>query len=144
MNIRTASYWATTIFTASALWTGGVANLCRADSTVQGLLSLGYPAYFATILGGWKVLGGFAIVAPRFALLKEWAYAGIAFDLTAAAFSHAAMRHSAVDAIVPIVFLAIAAGSWHLRPASRKLSAETLVSPVGSSPGTRQAITAAV
>jgi hypothetical protein len=56
-------------------------------------------------------------VALRLPLLKEWAYAGIAFDLTRAAFSHAAMGHPAFKVIVPLVILAIAAVSWALRPA---------------------------
>ena len=106
------------------------------------MLSLGYPIYFATILGAWKVLGGFAIVAPRFPRLKEWAYAGVAFDLTAATFSHVAMGHSAAEAIVPIVLLGIAAVSWHLRPASRRLGAETLEPPVPARIVTREVATA--
>jgi hypothetical protein len=92
---------------------------------VQGIAELGYPAYFVTILGTWKVLGGLAILAPRLLRLKEWAYAGIAFDLTGAAFSHAAMGHPAVKVIAPLVLLGIAAASWALRPPSRVLGAAT-------------------
>jgi uncharacterized membrane protein YphA (DoxX/SURF4 family) len=125
MNSRSALYWASTIVTALFFLTGGAANLYRADATMQGMVSLGYPAYFATILGTWKILGGVAILVPRNPRLKEWAYAGVAFDLTAATFSHVAMGHSAATAIVPIVLLGIAAGSWALRPASRKLGATT-------------------
>jgi hypothetical protein len=43
--------------------------------------------------------------------LKEWAYAGIAFDLTGATFSHVAVGNPAAKAIVPLVLLAIAATS---------------------------------
>jgi hypothetical protein len=89
------------------------------------MAELGYPAYFVTILGTWKVLGAFSILAPRLPRLKEWAYAGIAFDLTGAAFSHAAMDHPAVKLIVPLVLLGIAAASWALRPPSRMLGAAT-------------------
>ena len=52
---------------------------------------LGYPTYFFVILGVWKVLGAIAILVPRFPRLKEWAYAGIFFDLTGAAASCAAV-----------------------------------------------------
>ena len=52
---------------------------------------LGYPMYFFAILGFWKVLGAIAILVPRFPRLKEWAYAGIFFDLTGAAASCAAV-----------------------------------------------------
>jgi hypothetical protein len=46
---------------------------------------LGYPAHFVTIRGIWKVLGGGAVLFPGFALLQEWAYTGMIFDLTALA-----------------------------------------------------------
>ena len=89
MNALSAAYWTTTTLTALAFLTGGAAYLSGADVPVRGMAALGYPAYFVTILGTWKVLGGLAILAPRLPRLKEWAYAGIAFDLTGAAFSHA-------------------------------------------------------
>src|SRR5512139_2014559 len=119
--MRTAAYWTTTALTAFAFLSGGATWLSRADFAMAGIAELGYPAYFATLLGAWKVLGGLAILAPRLPRAKEWAYAGIAFDLTGAAFSHAAVGHPAAKAIVPLVILGIAAGSWALRPASRRL-----------------------
>jgi len=93
----------------------------RADEPLRGMAALGYPAYFVTILGAWKLLGGLALLAPRLPRLKEWAYAGIAFDLTGAAFSHAAVGHPAAKVIAPLVILGLAAASWALRPASRRL-----------------------
>jgi uncharacterized membrane protein YphA (DoxX/SURF4 family) len=121
MNARAAGYWTTTTLVALAFLTGGAAYLARADEPVRGMAALGYPAYFVTILGAWKLLGGLALLAPRLPRLKEWAYAGIAFDLTGAAFSHVAVGHPAAKAIVPLAILGIAAGSWALRPASRRL-----------------------
>jgi uncharacterized membrane protein YphA (DoxX/SURF4 family) len=121
MNARAAGYWTTTTLVALAFLTGGAAYLARADEPVRGMAALGYPAYFVTILGAWKLLGGLALLAPRLPRLKEWAYAGIAFDLTGAAFSHAAVAHPAAKVIAPLVILGIAAGSWALRPASRRL-----------------------
>jgi hypothetical protein len=98
------------------------------------MAELGYPAYFVTILGIWKVLGGLAILAPRRPLLKEWAYAGIAFDLTGAAFSHAAVGQPMVKVIVPLVLLGIAVASWALRPASRRFGSTSLPAPLAESP----------
>lgn len=123
MNIRSAGYWTTTTLIALAFLSGGAAYLVRADVPLRGMAELGYPAYFVTILGAWKVLGGLAILAPRLPRLKEWAYAGIAFDLTGAAFSHAAVGDPLVKVIVPLVLLGIAAASWALRPESRRLGA---------------------
>lgn len=121
--LRNAGYWTATILIALALLSGGAAYLSGADTPLRGMADLGYPAYVVTILGIWKVLGGVALLAPRFPLLKEWAYAGIAFNLTGAAFSHAAVGDPRAKVIVPLVLLAIAAASWALRPASRRLSA---------------------
>jgi hypothetical protein len=80
------------------------------------MAELGYPAYFVTILGIAKLLGGTAILAPRFPRLKEWAYAGIAFDLLGASASHAAVGHPAAKVVVPLVLCGIAAASWALLP----------------------------
>ncbi|OLB62860.1 MAG: hypothetical protein AUI11_03795 [Acidobacteria bacterium 13_2_20CM_2_66_4] len=54
--------------------------------------------------------------------MKEWAYAGFVFDLTAAAVSRAAVGDGAADIIAPLVFLALVLASWALRPASRRLA----------------------
>jgi hypothetical protein len=100
---------------------GGVAYLLRAEPTAQGITALGYPTYFLTILGFWKLLGGLAILAPRMQLVKEWAYAGIVFDFTGAAWSHVAVGDPAPKALVPLVLLLVTVASWALRPASRRL-----------------------
>ncbi|WP_257459228.1 DoxX family protein [Archangium lipolyticum] len=125
MNARGAVYWMATTLTALCILSGGAANLSHAEVPLRGLAELGYPAYFATILGAWKVLGGLVLLAPRLPRLKEWAYAGIAFALSGAAFSHAAVGDPAVKVIVPLVILGLAVTSWALRPASRVLGAVT-------------------
>jgi uncharacterized membrane protein YphA (DoxX/SURF4 family) len=122
MNARSAAYWTTTTLTALAFLSGGAACLLQAESNLRGMIELGYPAYFVTLIGAWKLLGGLAILAPRFPRLKEWAYAGIAFDLLGAAFSHAAVGHPPIKVMVPLVIFGIAAASWALRPASRRLA----------------------
>ena len=122
VTARSAGYWTATVFIALAMLSGGAAYLFGAEVPLRGMADLGYPAYFVTILGIWKVLGGLALVAPRLPLLKEWAYAGIAFDLTGAAFSHAAVGDPVAKVAVPLVLLAIMAMSWALRPGSRRLA----------------------
>jgi uncharacterized membrane protein YphA (DoxX/SURF4 family) len=122
-TIKNIAYWATTILGPASFVIGGVLNLTQTEQVVSVMTHLGYPAYFASILGIWKLLGAIAIVMPRFPRLKEWAYAGFFFDLTAAAVSHAAVGDSAVDIAMPLVFLALVLASWALRPASRTLRA---------------------
>lgn len=58
---------------------------------VYGIKYLGYPVYFLTILGIWKILGVVAVLIPKFPLLKEWAYAGFFFVMSGAIFSHIAV-----------------------------------------------------
>jgi uncharacterized membrane protein YphA (DoxX/SURF4 family) len=123
MNFRSAGYWTTTTLIGLAFLSGGVVYLARVEAAASGLAKLGYPPYFITILGVWKLLGALAILAPRFPRLKEWAYAGIVFDLTGAAFSHAAVGDPAQNLIAPLVLLGMTAASWALRPPSRRLDA---------------------
>jgi hypothetical protein len=80
--------------------------------------------YFFAILGFWKVLGAIAILVPRFPRLKEWAYAGIFFDLTGAAASVAAVGSYGVYAfhvLAPLILAVLAMASWALRPESRTI-----------------------
>lgn len=114
-------YWIPTAILALGFAGGGLADLFRAPNMAQEIASLGYPAYLMGILGVWKLLAAVALILPGYAQLKEWAYAGIAFDLTGAAVSHL-MTGSSVDKVcIPLVFLAIGFASWALRPESRRL-----------------------
>ena len=124
-TIRTVAFWTTTILGPASFVIGGVLNLSQSQQVAETMHHLGYPLYFASILGFWKLAGAIAIVAPGFPRLKEWAYAGFFFDLTAAAASRAAVGDSASDVIAPLVFLALVMASWALRPSSRKLAASS-------------------
>jgi hypothetical protein len=83
--------------------------------------SLGYPVYLLAILGVAKVLGAIVIVIPRLLRLKEWAYAGIAFELSGAAASQM-IASRASDVLAPAMLLGVALVSWALRPDSRVLA----------------------
>jgi hypothetical protein len=123
MNKRNIAYWVSTGLVALAFAFGGVVDLMASPEVVEGLAHLGYPAYFAKILGVWKVLGVAAILAPGLPRLKEWAYAGMIFDLTGASVSHAASGDDLAKILVPLILGAIVVASWALRPASRRLAA---------------------
>jgi uncharacterized membrane protein YphA (DoxX/SURF4 family) len=116
-------YWATTGLVAFGFAAGGLADLSRSADVRAGLEHLGYPLYLAVLLGVWKVLGAVAIVVPRFPRLKEWAYAGMVFDLSGAFFSHASVGDPAPKLIAPLLLLALLVASWALRDESRKLEA---------------------
>jgi hypothetical protein len=74
------------------------------------------------ILGTWKLLGAVALAVPRFPRLKEWAYAGVLFDLTGAVASLFAAGLADVGMVAyPMAMTGVAVASWALRPASRRL-----------------------
>jgi uncharacterized membrane protein YphA (DoxX/SURF4 family) len=118
---RRIAYWVTTGLTAFVFLSGGVTDLARPAFLMEGMTHLGYPAYFVLILGVWKVLGGVAVLVPRAPRLKEWAYAGMIFDLTGAAASHAALGDPAGKIAAPLIISGIVMASWALRPGGRRL-----------------------
>ena len=120
---RTAriAYWVATGAVAAAFAVPGVANLARAPHIAQDMAHLGYPIYFMTILGAWKILAAVAVLAPRLPRLKEWAYAGMIFDLTGAAISRAVAHDGPVMIIVPLLIAGVVIASWALRPEERVL-----------------------
>jgi uncharacterized membrane protein YphA (DoxX/SURF4 family) len=122
MKTKNIAYWATTGIVALAFAAGGVFDMSRAPDVVAGMAHLGYPAYFAMLLGAWKLLGALAILAPRLPRLKEWAYAGMLFDLTGAAVSHTAVGDPVGKVLTPLIILGFVIASWALRPQSRTVA----------------------
>ncbi|HET9933801.1 MAG TPA: DoxX family protein [Polyangiaceae bacterium] len=122
MKTRKIAYFTTTALVSFAFVAGGAADVTSAPAVIDAMHKLGYPAYVASLLGVWKLLGAAALLAPRLPRLKEWAYAGIFFDLTGAAVSHAAVGDAAGKIMTPLVILGLAIASWALRPADRLLA----------------------
>lgn len=77
--------------------------------------------YVLTILGVWKLLGAVVIVVPGLQRLKEWAYAGVFFELTGAAASYVLHGEITSDLAAPLILAALAMTSWALRPEGRVL-----------------------
>jgi hypothetical protein len=125
MKGKMIAYWITTGLVAFFIGGGGAAQIAQYLGNRHGVVPLlGYPMYFFGILGFWKVLGAIAILVPRFPLLKEWAYAGIFFDLTGAAASCAAVGGYGAygfHVIAPLVLAGLTVASWALRPESRRI-----------------------
>ena len=111
-----------TIVIALAIGTGGAAMALRVPKNVEGIEALGYPLHFIVELGIWKVLGALTLLAPGLKLAKEWAYAGIFFDLTGAVVTAAANGAAAFHIIAPLALIGVLVASWALRPASRRLT----------------------
>lgn len=114
-------YWISTVWLALGMLSTGIVQLFRMKEEVEFILELGYPAYFLTILGIWKILGVVAVLIPKFPLLKEWAYAGFFFAMSGAIFSHIAYGNGVKEIFGPILLMILTVVSWYFRPADRRL-----------------------
>ncbi|WPU98900.1 DoxX family protein [Mucilaginibacter sp. cycad4] len=118
-------YWIATIWLALGMLSTGMVQLLKAKSGAGGADSvahLGYPGYFLTILGVWKVLGVIAVLIPKFPVVKEWAYAGFFFAMSGAIFSHIAAGSALTEIFPALLLLVLTVISWYFRPAERKVT----------------------
>ena len=114
-------YWIATLWLALGMFSTGIVQLLKSEEEVARLMLLGYPIYFLTLLGIWKILGVAAVLIPKFPRLKEWAYAGFFFAMSGAIFSHIAAGHSMNEIFPPLLLLILTVVSWYSRPADRKV-----------------------
>ncbi|WP_333821328.1 DoxX family protein [Ohtaekwangia sp.] len=114
-------YWIATLWLALGMVATGVVQIMKMKEEVDMFERLGYPAYLLTILGVWKLLGVVAVLAPRFPLVKEWAYAGFFLAMSGAIFSHAAVGDGGKEFFGPTLLLVLTVVSWYFRPADRKI-----------------------
>ena len=118
---RAIAYWVSTILLACELALGGAWDVLKVPQVREVTVRLGYPGYFLVILGVWKLFGAIAVIVPRFPRLKEWAYAGIVFNLTGALASHIASGVIGSGTLVYLVLMmGVTAASWALRPPPRR------------------------
>ena len=122
-------YWISTIWLSAGMLATGVQQIMKVQLEgalsppgVYGIIELGYPVYILTLIGIWKLLGVVALLVPKYALIKEWAYAGIFFLLTGAIFSHLAVGHPAAELFPSTFLLVLTALSWYFRPPNRKIT----------------------
>ena len=117
---RSTLYWLATAAVVAECVAGGVTDLFRAGPFFTTLRELRYPAYFATILGVAKLLAAPTLLAPRLPTLKEWAYAGVVFNMIGAFASQVAVGNGPGEWLPPLFVAALVLASWGLRPASRR------------------------
>lgn len=141
---RAVAYWLATAAVVAELGVGGGWDIARLPSVRELVTHLGYPSYFLVLLGTWKVLGAAALLIPRRALLKEWAYAGAFFVYTGAIVSHLTTGYARGEVPVPALMTALTVLSWALRPASRRTPrpapAMPLTAAASSTPGAAPAV----
>ncbi|MEN2403102.1 DoxX family protein [Flavobacterium sp. MC2016-06] len=116
-------YWIATLWLALGMTSTGIVQLIQMKEETVMMQHLGYPLYFLTLLGVWKILGVIAVLIPKFGLLKEWAYAGFFFAMSGAVFSHLASGDGAKELFGPTLLIVLTIVSWYFRPESRKVIA---------------------
>jgi hypothetical protein len=124
--MKRIAYWVCTGLVVFFIGSGGLVYAMQVPEVVQGVVALGFPAYFVVFLGAWKVLGSITILVPGFPLIKEWAYAGIMFDLTGAAWASLATDAAWWHVAAPLSIAVPLVASWALRPEGRRLPGATI------------------
>ena len=118
---RRITFWASTAIVALMLL-GSLSYLTGSEQVVSGFARAGYPQHLRIVLGIAKPAAAIVLLLPGLALLKEWAYAGVAFALIMAFISAWASGEPAQTLVLPPILLALLVVSYVTRPASRRLT----------------------
>jgi uncharacterized membrane protein YphA (DoxX/SURF4 family) len=110
MKKTNLTYWILTGLAAAMILLSSIPNILSVPDAVALVVNhLGYPAYFLPMIGVAKLFGAVAILIPGFPRIKEWAYAGLIYDLSAAIYSAISVGDPAgkwLPILVPIILLA--------------------------------------
>jgi hypothetical protein len=95
---------------------GGIVDIIQPQNVIDTALQLGYPLYFFTLLGVFKILGAIGLFLPKiYDRLKDVVYAGFAIDFIFASFSHFSVNDELIKIIIPLVMLVILSISYKLK-----------------------------
>lgn len=88
MTTQTSARWIVTGLMAALLVLSAIPDVLQVAGAVSVFRHLGYPPYLLPFLGTAKLLGVAVVLVPGLPRIKEWAFAGLAFDVTGALYSH--------------------------------------------------------
>ncbi len=118
--VRKIAYWGSMAIVSLALL-ASASYLTGSEQMVAGFTKAGYPQHLRIVLGIAKPVAAIVLLLPGFALLKEWAYAGVTFALVMA-FISAYLSGDGVKAwSPPLVLLALLTVSYVTRPPGRRV-----------------------
>src|SRR5215469_75905 len=109
-------YIACTAILVMEIVAGAVMDLAQFPYVVREVRSIGYPTYVLYIVGAWKVLAVGPLVWPRLPRLREWAYAGVFFEMSGAVASHVLVGNPMGRYGVPLAFTLLTLVSWRFQP----------------------------
>lgn len=112
MKKITIIYWLFTgLFTLLAVM-ASVFDISHSKDAVDLITHLGYPLYFITFIGALRILGVIAILIPGYPKIKEWAYAGLVFDMGGALYSSIALGDPLKILAPAVIALVLVVGSY--------------------------------
>jgi hypothetical protein len=105
-------YWIVTGPMTAFMLLASIPDLLQAPQARAVFGHLGYPAYLLPFLGTAKILGVITVLVPGVRQLKEWAYAGLVFDLMGALYSHVSVADPPSAWMFPVIGLLLVGGSY--------------------------------
>jgi DoxX-like protein len=105
-------YWVITGLMAAFMLMASIPDVLRQPQAIEVFGHLGYPAYLLPFLGTAKILGVIAVLVPGAGRLKEWAYAGLVFDIIGALYSHLSVGDPVSVWGFAVVGLVLVGGSY--------------------------------
>jgi hypothetical protein len=107
-------YWVVTGLLAAFMLMASIPDVLQLPQAVEIFRHLGYPTYLLPFLGTAKILAVVAVLVSSPGRLKEWAYAGLVFDLVGAAYSHVSVNDPPSAWVMPLIALLLVTGSYVL------------------------------
>ena len=114
MRKLTTIYWTITGLAAAFMLMASIPDVLQVAAAREIFTHLGFPPYLLPFIGLAKILGVVVILLPMFQTLKEWAYAGLTFDLIGAFYSHTSVGDRPSNWIFPILGLLLVGISYVL------------------------------
>lgn len=112
MKTTNIVYWVSTGLFGAFMLFSGITNIMVVPDAVTLFKDLGYPTYLIPFLGVAKTLGAIAILVPKFPRLKEWAYAGLFFDMLGATYSGICTSGFQPEMLSMLIFFGLEAVSY--------------------------------
>ena len=113
---RKVIYITSTAILVLEILAGAFMDLAHFPLVVQDVRSIGYPTYVLYIVGVWKILAVGALLWRRLPRLREWAYAGVFFEMSGAVASHLLVGDPIGRFAAPLAFTFVALVSWWFQP----------------------------
>jgi len=118
-------YWIFTVLFAGFMIFSAIPDVMVVPDAVKMVRDqLGYPEYFIRYIGVLKIIGAITILVPGFPRLKEWAFAGLMFDLISATYSFIAIGTPIAQCAPMAIFIALGFTAYFLYHKKEKASTE--------------------